>query len=182
MDFQLETVIPRSTKDVWDVLTDIPRVAKCIPGAENIVEKERLSSYSAVLKQQLGPFRLNVPAEIVVTELVESKLLKANAEGRDKTTGTQIKMLLSVALESDSPQSSRLVISSQMEVAGRLATLGYPVIKRKADENFNEFQRRLLEELGPEVAEEPGVPEASTTRPSAFARFMNWLRGLFGGK
>lgn len=179
MDFQLETVIPRSTKEVWDVLTDIPRVAKCIPGAENIVEKERLSSYSAVLKQQLGPFRLNVPAEIVVTELVESKLLKANAEGRDKTTGTQIKMVLSVALESNSTQSSRLIISSQMEVAGRLATLGYPVIKRKADENFNEFQRRLLEELGPEAPDEPEVVEAS---PSVFARFMSWLRSILGGK
>lgn len=179
MDFQLETTIPRSTKDVWDVLTDIPRVAKCIPGCENIEEKERLSSYSAVLKQQLGPFRLNVPAEIVVTEIVEPKLLKANAEGRDKTTGTQIKMQLGVELESDGPQSSRLIISSKMEVAGRLATLGYPVIKRKADENFNEFQRRLLEELGPET---PAEPEAAPERPSVLARFMNWLRGLFGGK
>jgi hypothetical protein len=35
-----------------------------------------------------------------------------------------------------------------MQVAGRLATLGYPVVKKKAEEIFGEFEKRLRAEQG----------------------------------
>ena len=42
---------------------------------------------------------------------------------------------------------SRLVVHAELQVAGRLASLGYSIIKKKADENFAEFERRFLAEL-----------------------------------
>jgi hypothetical protein len=34
-----------------------------------------------------------------------------------------------------------------LQVAGRLASLGYSMIKKKADENFTEFEKRFRAQL-----------------------------------
>ena len=43
---------------------------------------------------------------------------------------------------------TRLTLDTTMQVAGRLASLGYPVVKKKAEEIFVEFEKRLRAELG----------------------------------
>ena len=40
-----------------------------------------------------------------------------------------------------------ILLPSPLQVAGRLASLGYSVIKKRADENFAEFERRFLAQL-----------------------------------
>ena len=39
-------------------------------------------------------------------------------------------------------------MDSTLQVAGRLASLGYPVVKKKTEEILAEFEKRLRAELG----------------------------------
>jgi carbon monoxide dehydrogenase subunit G len=39
--------------------------------------------------------------------------------------------------------TTKLQLHADLQIAGRLATLGYPVIKKKSVELFNEFESRL---------------------------------------
>jgi hypothetical protein len=148
MEFHVEADIPKTREEIWALFMNIPKIAACIPGCEQVVEKEAMKSYSAVLLQKLGPFKLNLPSDIVVEEHREPELLKARAAGRDKMTGTQISVTLDIKLTAAEGGGTRLAVDADMQVAGKLASLGYPVIKKKTEENFEEFKRRLLEALG----------------------------------
>jgi len=148
MEFHVEAELPKGREEIWALFMNIPKIAACIPGCEQAVEKEPMKSYSAVLMQKLGPFKLNLPSEIAVEENRAPELLKARAAGRDKMTGTQITVALNISLSEGEGGGTRLAVDADMQVAGKLASLGYPVIKKKTEENFEEFKRRLLEALG----------------------------------
>lgn len=143
----MQTELPHPPEKVWTVLVDFARIAACIPGCEQVEEQAPLSRYSAVMKQKIGPFKLEVPAEIIVDEHEEPRLVRAHASGKDKLTRTTLGVDLRVDVEPVSATTSRLSVHAQLQVAGRLASLGYSMIKKKADENFAEFERRFLEEL-----------------------------------
>jgi carbon monoxide dehydrogenase subunit G len=148
MEFHVEADIPKAREEIWALFMNIPEIAACIPGCEQVVEKEKMKSYSAVLMQKLGPFKLNLPSEITVEESREPESLRAKAAGRDKMTGTQISVALDIVLTEGEGGNTRLAVAADMQVAGKLASLGYPVIKKKTEENFEEFKRRLLLALG----------------------------------
>jgi carbon monoxide dehydrogenase subunit G len=147
MTFSFETVVPRSRADLWAFLHDIPRIAACLPGCERIVEKVPLSLYSAVLRQKVGPFAIDVPADVVIDGIDEGHSVEARATGKDKLTRTLVTIAFRVGLEELAPESCRLKAEATLQVSGRLASLGHGVIKKKATENFAEFERRLSNEM-----------------------------------
>lgn len=147
MDFSFETVLPTAPERVWTFIIDIERMAACIPGCERIEMQEPLKSYSAVMKQKIGPFKLEVPAQIAVEDYKEPSFVRAAATGKDKFTGTTLNVSLHVTVDPVDDKSSKFAVSATLNVAGRLASLGYSVIKKKAEENFVEFERRIKEQL-----------------------------------
>ena len=143
----MQAELPRSPEAVWQVMVDIPRIASCVPGCEQVTERARLSEYDAVLKQRIGPFRLEVPAQIVIADYAEPTALQARASGMDKLTRTKLAATLAIRLEPITNASCRLSVAAELSISGKLASLGHAIIKKKAEENFAEFQRRLLAEL-----------------------------------
>jgi carbon monoxide dehydrogenase subunit G len=146
MDFRMDAELPAAPARVWPVMVDIGRIAACIPGLEKIEEHEKLKRYSAVMKQKIGPFKLEVPAEITVESYQEPDFVRARAFGKDKFTGTTMDVVLDVRL-TPCGDGSRLDVEATLQVAGRLASLGYSVIKKKAEENFIEFENRFRSQL-----------------------------------
>jgi hypothetical protein len=147
MDFNLSTELPRPPGAIWPVLLDVGRIAACIPGCEQVEELSALAHYKAVMKQKLGPFKLDVPAEIFVDEVSPQRCVRAHAKGRDKLTGTTFTVRFSVTLLSAGGGGSTLTVDAALTVAGKLASLGYGVIKKRAEENFAEFNARLKAEV-----------------------------------
>ena len=156
MNFRMDMAMPAPPEAIWPLFFDVARVAALIPGCEQLEEKEPLTLYSAVMKQKVGPFKMEAPAEVRVEEMVPPSRLRARARGRDRITGTTMDVQLDVSLAREEGGGTRLIVDSALVVAGRLASLGYPIVKKKADEMFTEFERRLRQELG--VAQ-PGPPE-----------------------
>jgi carbon monoxide dehydrogenase subunit G len=148
MNFHMDLALPAPRETIWPIFFDVARIASLIPGCEQVEEIEPLSLYSAVMKQKIGPFKLEVPTEVRVEELVAPERVRSRARGRDKFTGTTLDVLLDVVLAPAEDNSTRLTVDSTMQVAGRLAALGYPVVKKKTEEIFVEFEKRLRAELG----------------------------------
>jgi carbon monoxide dehydrogenase subunit G len=88
-----------------------------------------------------------VPAEIFVDEVSPQQCVRAHAKGRDKLTGTTFTVRFSVALLATEGGGSTLIVDAALTVAGKLASLGYAVIKKRAEENFVEFNTRLKAEV-----------------------------------
>lgn len=148
MNFHMDVALPAAPEAIWPIFFDVGRIAGLIPGCEQVEEVETLALYSAVMRQKIGPFKLEVPASIRVEEMQAPLRVRAHATGRDKFTGTTLDVLLDVVLERTEPSGTRLTVDTTMQVAGRLASLGYPVVKKKAEEIFVEFEKRLRAELG----------------------------------
>jgi carbon monoxide dehydrogenase subunit G len=147
MQFTLASELPTPPEQVWPVLLDVRRIAGCIPGCEQVEEVAALAHYKAVMKQKLGPFRVEVPAEILVDEVTAPERVRARASGRDKFTGTTFTVSLAVDLAAGAAGGSTLTVGAELTVAGRLASLGYAVIRKRAEENFAEFNQRLNAEI-----------------------------------
>ena len=161
MNFNMDMEMPAHPETIWPLFFDVARVAALIPGCEQVEECEPLKRYTAVMKQKIGIFRMVAPSEVVVEEMRAPWRVRARAKGRDKLTGTTMDVLLDVNLESTASNGTRLRIDAAMEVAGRLAQLGYPVVKKKADELFVEFEKRLRAELDRMQSEAPSAGAAA---------------------
>lgn len=162
MDFRIDTTLPATATQLWAIFFDVQRVAALIPGCENVTEVEPFKEFSAVLKQKIGPFRLEVPTRIDLESHTLERQVVLAATGRDKFTGTTIDVRMKVDLDEQGEGGStacRLGVDAQMQVAGRLASLGYPIVKKRSEELFAEFERRLRNEL---VQFDPARPAETT--------------------
>jgi len=150
MDFRIDATLPASAVQLWAIFFDVQRVAGLIPGCENVTEVEPLKAFSALMKQKIGPFKLELPTTIVLGAYTLERHVELSAKGRDKLTGTSIDVHMAVNLDERQGESGPecvLGVVAEMQVAGKLASLGYPVVKKKSDELFAEFERRLRNEL-----------------------------------
>ncbi|MET4575912.1 CoxG family protein [Ottowia thiooxydans] len=175
MDFKIDATLPATAAQLWAIFFDVQRVAGLIPGCENVTEVEPLKEFSAVMKQKIGPFKLEVPTRIVLESHTLEKQVELSATGRDKFTGTTIDVRMKVDLEEQSKAGTpacRLGVDAQMVVAGRLAALGYPVVKKRSEELFAEFEKRLRDELA-QFGTSPAVtssPQAGASLPASTPR------------
>ncbi|SNT53173.1 Carbon monoxide dehydrogenase subunit G [Tardiphaga sp. OK246] len=146
MEFKMSMVVPATPAELWSTLLDVPRISACIPGCDHIEEIERLATYKATVKQKIGPFKIEVPADIVVESITEPSHVRTRATGRDKFTGTRLVVVLDVTVTPEEA-GSIFSVDAKIDVQGRLATMGFGIIKRRVDQNFEEFEKKLKEML-----------------------------------
>lgn len=142
MEFADEVRLSATPAQTWDTLVDFRRIAACVPGCEDVEELEPLARYHAMMRQRVGPFRLDVPLDIDVQDVRPGEAIRARARGRDRLTQTAVTATLSVTLTPDDT-GTRLGVVTDLQVTGKVAALGHSVIKRRSEENFAEFARRL---------------------------------------
>lgn len=147
MEFKMSMVVPATPEGLWSTLLDVPRISACIPGCESVDEIERLATYKAIFKQKIGPFKVEVPTDIVVESIIEPSRVRTRASGRDKFTGTRLAVVLDVTVTPEE-SGSTFAVDANVDVQGRLASMGFGIIKRRVDQNFEEFEKRLKEMLG----------------------------------
>lgn len=176
MDFRIDAVLPATAAQLWAIFFDVKRVATLIPGCENVVEEEKLKTFSAVMRQKIGPFKLDVPTRIDIDSYDIERQVSLKAAGSDKSTGTTIDVGMVVNLEEQRDGGDvlcKLDVSASMQVAGRLASLGYPIVRKRSEQLFAEFERRLRAELSnldrvqSATPVTPSVARAPTTAASA---------------
>jgi carbon monoxide dehydrogenase subunit G len=169
MEFRIDAQLPATAAQLWAIFFDVQRVAGLIPGCENVAEGEPFKEYSAVMKQRIGPFKLEAPTRISVESYTPERHVALRATGRDKFTGTTIEVKLKVDLDEQINRECQLGLDAQMQVAGRLASLGYPIVKKRAEELFAEFEKRLRDELAQldaAPAPQSAQPMLTTGRPA----------------
>lgn len=150
MDFRIDALLPATAQQLWAIFFDVKRVAALIPGCENVVEVEKLKAFSAVMRQKIGPFKLEVPTRISIDAYEIERRVSLKAAGSDKATGTTIDVGMVVNLEEQRDGDRvlcKLDVGASMQVAGRLASLGYPIVRKRSEQLFAEFEKRLRAEL-----------------------------------
>ncbi len=152
-------------EDAWRFLRDTPRLAALLPGVESVstLNDAGVESYQAKASDKIGPFKVVLNLEIRVVEIQEPSFLKASLKGGDSIGLNRVSGSLRVSV---SPESSvtRLKFEADIEILGKLATLGAVPIRRRATERFAEFARNVQAQFAPDVRTNLGAQSTKDPR------------------
>jgi carbon monoxide dehydrogenase subunit G len=161
-----ELNLDASPEEVWRLLRDTPSLASLLPGVQEVtsLDEPGVEAYTAKAVDKIGPFKVVLNLEIRVTEAREASLLKAGITGADSIGLNRITGSLRIML-GPVPPATQMRFAADIEVLGKLATLGAAPIRRRTTEKFAEFARNIQAQF---ASAPPGVRNAST--PAASTR------------
>jgi uncharacterized protein len=141
MKFQGNLSIARPVEKVWEFLWDIEKLTSCIPGCEGIKTIKDREKYELTVKDSVGPITVHFELLAEVKKLEPLKRIEIALEGKDFKAGgvRQTMTLVLTAKGSD----SEIDFETDVNVFGRLGTLGYPFVKKKAETVINEFSENV---------------------------------------
>lgn len=137
---------PRPAEECWQVLTDVDRMADWVAIVHQVVTHAPLKSYSATLEDRIGPFRLRADLAIDVTDAVAPDHIRFRASGQDRQVGSRLTIDARMRLER-SGDETRVRFDGTYSVEGRVASMGGPMIRHKADAILAQFISRAEGEL-----------------------------------
>ena len=162
---------PRAT--VAALLTDVERVAACVPGVENLSTAEP-EVYEATLRIQVGPIRSAFAGRVRLDSSGAPGRLRATAEGRDRSTQSTAKVAFAAELEESGAGETRVDATADVTIRGRLGQFGTGVIQATAAQMLSDFAACLNAHLGTETASPP--PRQPSLRPARALALALWAR------
>jgi carbon monoxide dehydrogenase subunit G len=156
-----EFSIPLPPAEAWAVLNDIPRVARCAPGAE-LTEQKSDRSFLGTISVRLGPVLLNFKGTVVYREVDEANhRVVADATGNETKARGTARAEVIFAL-SPSSEGTRVDVDTDVQLAGSIAQYGRgaAVIQNTAQVIMNQFAKNLAEQLS-----NPGADPAAGAKP-----------------
>jgi carbon monoxide dehydrogenase subunit G len=141
--------VPADRETVWAFVTDISRVATCVPGVESVarVDGPDGERYHGVMRVSLGPVRLALEGDVRLARRDEdSREADLRVAAADAQAGGSVEadVRLRAAPEAG---GTRLHIETDARVMGRIGEFGQPIIKRKADQTMAQFAENLTRAL-----------------------------------
>lgn len=140
--------LPRSADEVWALLQQPVRVAGCLPNVKEFEPAAEPGRYTTLLVEHLGPFAVQVALTIDVSEDPAGRRMVATVSGEDRAGQARVRGDVTATVR-PSGEGATLDVSSNVEVLGRMATLGSVPMRRRGDQVFEQFVRNigtLLEE------------------------------------
>ena len=138
MIFEDRFTVQAPVEKVWAFLRDPQQVAPCIPGTESIeVIDDR--HYHVVAGARVGFLSVSFAMNVTVTEIEEPVRLVSVAEGMDARIKERMKLRSTLTLEPRGAEATDVSYSIDLNVFGKLASLGFAVIKGKAGQMAADF-------------------------------------------
>jgi carbon monoxide dehydrogenase subunit G len=137
MKFQGNLVIARPVEKVWEFLWDVEKLSRCIPGCQNVKTLKEREKYELTVKDNVGPISVQFDLVADVKKMDPLQRIEVAMEGKDfKSGGVRQTMALALTPKGD---ETEIVFETDVNVFGRLGTLGYPFVKKKAEAVIKEF-------------------------------------------
>ena len=143
MRLENRCVVPLAPAAAWELLLDLPRVAPCIPGVSEVTD-EGAGRFAGRMTAQAGPLRVNLAGTVrIVSQDAAKREAQLTLEAADRRLGGSVRTHLTLRLTPIAENQTQLTIATDTTFGGRLATLGQPIIRRKAAAALDEFARNL---------------------------------------
>jgi uncharacterized protein len=145
--FQHHIAIDAPRERVWQFLMDVPSVARCLPGLEEITAEDA-DRYIASVKIRVGPISLTLRSELAIVERDEAAgraVLTVNSF--DKRAGGGAKARLEMSLVETEPGKTGVTLVTDAQIMGKLGNFGQAIIQKKADQIVAEAARNIAAEL-----------------------------------
>jgi len=184
-----EFTVAASADDTYALMTDVERVAPCIPGA-SITGKREAGGYDALVTLKMGPMSLTYKGQIEIVEqddAAKTAVMRAKAtEQRGQGTA---QATLSMAISDAGGAATNVKVSSDILVTGRVAQMGRGIMTDVAGKMIGEMAKAMEATLvaGAEAKQrgEAPPPTVAAEAPSAIGIAADVakgrIKGIFGG-
>jgi carbon monoxide dehydrogenase subunit G len=150
------------------ILVDVPLVAGCVPGVQD-VEQQEDGSWSAVLGAQLGPIRARFAGTMSIDDSEVPERLSARGQGRDRGTGSQASVFMVATLRPAENDGTQVEVVADVVIRGRLGQFGTGIISVTAREMTKAFVDCLRAQMAPRPEPVPAVVGKAAREEEAVA-------------
>jgi uncharacterized protein len=175
MNFEKRCTIPVARQQLWDFLMDVPRMATCVPGLEEVTAVGD-DQYQGRLRFKLGPISLNLQGLVAIKERDQDNWRAvAKAEAKDRRVGGGTDVTATMTLLEQAPAATELVIAAQARFMGKLGEFGEPIIRKQTDTTIAAFARNVaarFQEAQQAAIPGPALAEIPTPSPAAPAEIV----------
>ena len=161
-----EFVVRRPIDQTWAVLTDVERIAPCMPGAQ--LQEIEGDVYRGVVKVKLGPISTAFKGQAQFVERDDTAhraVLKG--QGRDTGGNGNADALITAQLEQVSSDSTKCVVTTELHITGKVAQFGRGIMGDVSEKLMGQFATNLNTMLEQEQSEP--APVAADTAESGTA-------------
>ena len=164
MDLNHEFVVNVPVAEAWAILTDLERIAPCLPGAQ-LTEVEG-DTYRGQVKIKVGPILAQFKGQAsFVSRDDEAHKATLKGEGRDTTGKGNASAMITAELTSVTPTSTKCTVHTDLSISGKVAQFGRGALADVSDKLLAQFSENLNQLIS--AAPAPSAPVvAETTTPS----------------
>ncbi len=167
MDLNHQFTVNVPIAEAWVILTDLERIAPCLPGAQ-LTEVEG-DTYRGQVKIKVGPIlaQFKGQASFISRDDVAHKA-SLKGEGRDTTGKGNASAVITAELTSVSPTSTTCTVHTDLTISGKVAQFGRGALADVSDKLLAQFSENLNQLItGAPSTSTPTTPAAATAATSA---------------
>ena len=164
MDLNHQFTVNVPIAEAWVILTDLERIAPCLPGAQ-LTEVEG-DTYRGQVKIKVGPIlaQFKGQASFVSRDDVAHKA-SLKGEGRDTTGKGNASAVITAELTSVSPTSTTCTVHTDLTISGKVAQFGRGALADVSDKLLAQFSENLNQLITGAPA--TSTPTTATAAPAA---------------
>jgi uncharacterized protein len=128
--------------EAWKTLTDVERIAPCLPGAQ--LQEVEGDVYRGIVKVKVGPILAQFKGQATFVEKDESNhkaVLKA--EGRDTTGKGNASALITALLEPQGDSLTKVTVATDLTITGKVAQFGRGALADVSTKLLGQFVQAL---------------------------------------
>ena len=162
MELHHEFTVPVAAADAWRILTDLERLAPCLPGAQ-LTEVEG-EVFRGQVKVKVGPIVAQFKGQAsFVTRDDTAYTASLKAEGRDTGGKGNAAATITATLVPTGPTSAKCTVDTDLNITGKVAQFGRGALADVSDKLLLQF----VDNLNKLIAS--GAASAPTTATQAAA-------------
>jgi hypothetical protein len=164
-----EFIVHRPIADTWHVLTDVERIAPCLPGAE--LQEIEGETFRGVVKVKLGAISTAFKGQAHFLERDDTNYRAVlRGEGRDTTGKGNADAVITAQLTGVDEHTTKCVVETDLRITGKVAQFGRGImgdVSKKLMEQFAHNLNTMLEYSAEHPHEHDGGVAADATSAEA---------------
>lgn len=162
MELNNEFEVERGVQETWEILTDVERIAPCLPGAQ--LQEIEGDEYRGIVKVKVGPITAQYKGSATFVEKDDTNHKAVlDAKGRDTRGQGNASAQITAQLTSLSATKTKVEVNTDLTITGKVAQFGRGVMADVSLKILDQF----VENLETTVLAEESAP--ATEAPAAEA-------------
>lgn len=134
--------VNRPIDQTWVVLTDVERIAPCLPGAQ--LQEVEGDEYRGIVKIKVGPITAQYKGAATFAEKNDDEYRAVlDAKGRDTRGAGNAAAVITATLDAVSDSSTRVNVHTDLKVTGKVAQFGRGVMADVSAKLMGQFADNL---------------------------------------